>query len=168
MGHSNYRFDPATPNHIPMLLDWMKAPDVQQWWGAPDDHVRVLQEDVANPALDMRIVTLNDTPFALVQDYDVHHWDKPLYAEHPKGSRAIAAFIGVPDMLGKGHGRRFLSERVEAIIKAGAPLVAIDPAAKNTRAIRAYRAAGFSGSAVQTDEDGLSVIPMIYKKDSSQ
>ncbi len=152
---------------IPMLLDWMQTPDVQQWWGAPEDHRRVLEGDIANPALDMRIVS-GGAPFALVQDYDAHHWPKPAYADLPKGTRAMAAFIGVPELLGKGLGRVFLQARAEALIIAGAPLVAIDPAADNTRAICAYRAAGFSGDAVIIDEDGVAVMPMIFKKDQNR
>jgi aminoglycoside 6'-N-acetyltransferase len=123
----------------------------------------VLEGDIANPALNVQIVS-EGAPFALVQDYDAHHWPKPAYAALPKGTRALAAFIGVPALLGQGLGRAFLRARAEAILAAGAPLVAIDPAVKNTRAIRAYRAAGFSGDAEIIDEDGIAVIPMIFTK----
>ena len=163
MPTANLSFRAATLADIPMLLDWMQTPAVQLWWGAPDDHQRVLEGDIANPALDVQIVS-GSQPFALVQDYDAHHWPKPAYAALPKGTRAMAAFIGVPALLGQGLGRTFLRARAEAILAAGAPLVAIDPAAKNTRAIRAYRSAGFSGDAKIIDEDGIAVIPMIFTK----
>ena len=156
----------ATPADIPMLLDWMKTPDVQRWWGAPDDHQQVLKGDIANPALDIRIVSAG-MPFALVQDYDAHHWAKTAYANLPEGTRAMAAFIGVPEQLGRGLGRAFIKARASALLDAGAPVVAIDPAVKNTRAIRAYRAAGFSGDAEIIDEDGVAVIPMTFTKDAN-
>lgn len=163
----NLSFAEAVLADIPMLLEWMKTPDVQQWWGAPEGHRQVLEGDIANPALDLRIVS-SGQPFALVQDYDAHHWPKLVYANLPKGTRAIAAFIGVPTLLGQGLGRAFIRTRAEAILDAGAPLLAIDPAAENTRAIRAYRAAGFSGHAEMIDEDGIAVIPMTYKRGESQ
>ncbi len=159
-------FRAATPADIPMLRDWMKTPDVQQWWGAPEDHQRVLENNIANPALDMRIVSTSQ-PFALVQDYDAHHWPKTAYASLPIGTRAMAAFIGVPALLGQGLGRAFIRARVRALLAADAPMVAIDPAAENARAIRAYRAAGFSGDVEIIDEDGVAVIPMIFKKDEN-
>ncbi|HIP24200.1 MAG TPA: GNAT family N-acetyltransferase [Rhodobacteraceae bacterium] len=166
MQTDNLSFAEATLADIPMLLDWMNTPDVRQWWGAPEDHKRVLEGDIANPALDVQIVS-SGQPFALVQDYDAHHWPKSAYVAMPKGTRAMAAFIGVPALLGQGLGRVFIRTRANAILSAGAPLVAIDPAAKNTRAIRAYRAAGFAGDAEITDEDGVAVIPMTYKKGES-
>jgi aminoglycoside 6'-N-acetyltransferase len=61
----------------------------------------------------------------------------------PAGSRAIDAFIGEPNMIGRGHGAAFLQRLALLLIDAGAPVVAIDPDAANLRARRAYARAGF-------------------------
>ena len=62
----------------------------------------------------------------------------------PPGSRAIDAFIGEPDMLGIGHGTRFLR-----------------PDPDNVRARHAYGRAGFSGDRLVETADGPAAL-MIF------
>jgi aminoglycoside 6'-N-acetyltransferase len=119
------------------------TPEVVRWWGNPAEQYALLEQDLANPLMVMRIVACDGRPFAYVQDYDVHTWPQAHFAHLPEGARGIDAFIGVPGMIGRGHGAAFLRERATELIAAGAPLVAIDPDAANLRARRAYAKAGF-------------------------
>jgi aminoglycoside 6'-N-acetyltransferase len=57
----------------------------------------------------------------------------------PQGSRAIDSFIGWPSMVGCGHGSAYLGLLAQRLCAEGAPLVAIDSAADNLRALRAYK-----------------------------
>jgi aminoglycoside 6'-N-acetyltransferase len=93
----------------------------------------------------MRIVSFNGRPFAYAQDYEVHAWPQAHLAHLPKGPRAIDSFIGLPSMIGKGHGAAYLRLPAEQLCEVGAPLVAIDPDVDNVRARRAYAKAGFVG-----------------------
>jgi aminoglycoside 6'-N-acetyltransferase len=126
-----------------MLRAWLATPEVARWWGDPHEQYALLEEDLRNPLMVMRIVAFDGQPFAYVQDYHVHTWPQPHFADLPQGARGIDAFIGVPDMIGQGHGAAFLRARAMQLIAAGASLVAIDPDASNTRARRAYARAGF-------------------------
>ena len=148
-----YAFRGVLRSDLPMLRRWLKTPEVVRWWGDPDEQARLLEEDLANPLMVMRIVTHEGAPFAYVQDYDVHSWPQPHLAKLAYGARAIDAFVGEPAMIGQGHGRVFLRLLAERLIREGAPLVAIDPDLENVRARSAYAAAGFREiGAVQTVE----------------
>lgn len=59
------------------------------------------------------------------------------------GSRGIDQFIGVPEMIGRGHGPAFIRVHLMRLFAAGAPAIGTDPNPANTRAIRAYEKAGF-------------------------
>jgi aminoglycoside 6'-N-acetyltransferase len=105
----------------------------------------LLQKDLDELRMVMRIVSYEGRPFAYVQDYDVHAWPQPHFNHLPAGSRAIDTFIGEPSMIGQGHGSAFLRLLAERLRAEGAPVVAVDPDAGNLRARRAYEKAGFCG-----------------------
>ena len=133
-----YAFRPATRDDLPMLRNWLATPEVVRWWGDPAEQYALLEQDLANPLMAMRIVAFDTQPFAYVQDYGVHTWPQAHFAHLPEGARGIDAFIGVPDMIGRGHGAAFLRQRAMQLIAEGASAVAIDPDASNLRARRAY------------------------------
>jgi aminoglycoside 6'-N-acetyltransferase len=140
----DYRFAPVVADHLAMLGAWLRTPEVTRWWGDPDGQLALLTEDVADAIMVMRLVSYRGQPFGYVQDYSIDQWPQPHLAGLPAGARAMDAFIGVPDMIGRGHGQRFLRLRAEQLLQAGASAVAIDPDAANVRAQRAYQGAGFS------------------------
>jgi aminoglycoside 6'-N-acetyltransferase len=90
----------------------------------------------------------------------VYSWPQPHFAWLPVGTRAIDAFIGEPEMLGRGHGARFLRLLVERLLSEGAPVVAIDPGVSNLRARRAYEKAGFRAGPVVETGEGPAVLMM--------
>ena len=148
-----YEFRPATRDDMPMLRAWLRTPEATRWWGDPAEQEALLREDLDNPLMTMRIVSCDGRPFAYGQDYAVDSWPQPQFAGLPPGTRAIDTFIGVPEMIGCGHGAAYLRRLAEQLIAAGAPLVAIDPDVENLRARRAYAKAGFRTRAqVETDE----------------
>jgi aminoglycoside 6'-N-acetyltransferase len=182
-----YTFRPATRADLPMLRTWLATPEVVRWWGDPAEQYALLEEDLGNPLMVMRIVACEGRPFAYVQDYDVHTWPQAHFAHLPDGARGIDAFIGVPGMIARGHGAAFLRERAEQLIShqpekcicaadvsggaplavfgsadarkiAGAPVVAIDPDTANLRARRACAKAGFAGDEVTATEAGPIVV----------
>jgi aminoglycoside 6'-N-acetyltransferase len=108
-------------------------------------------------------VSCDDRPFAYAQDYDVGSWPQVQFAELPAGSRAIDAFIGEPDMIGRGHGSAFLQLLAQRLIEQGAPLVAIDPDARNIRARKAYRNAGFVEQRLFALDGGDDIALMIFR-----
>jgi len=138
-----YSLRPATEADLPMLRRWLRTPEVVRWWGDPEEQAVLLEGDLREPLMVMRIVQLDRMPFAYAQDYDVGSWPQPQFAHLPKGSRAIDAFIGEAGMIGRGHGSQFLRLLAIELRQQGAPVVAIDPDLDNWRARRAYHRAGF-------------------------
>ena len=156
-----YAFRPATHDDLPLLRRWLNTPEAVRWWGDPAEQEDLLREDLDNPQMTMRIVSLDGRPFAYAQDYEVHAWPQPHLAHLPRGTRAIDTFIGEPDMVGRGHGSRYLRLRAGQLLAAGAPLIAIDPDADNVRAQHAYAKAGFRVEARVETESGPAML-MIF------
>lgn len=156
-----YEFRPATMRDLDLLRGWQAAPHVNLWWGneEPFDATELADQRVCR-----LIVSLEDRPFAYIQDYAVHGWEQHHFGCLPKGSRGIDQYIGEADMIGLGHGPEFIRRRMTELFTAGAPIVATDPHPDNARAIAAYRKLGFRdlGPAEQT-EWGI-VVPMATSK----
>jgi aminoglycoside 6'-N-acetyltransferase len=157
-----YAFRPVAWDDFPLIERWLQTPEVVRWWGDPADELALLRGDMSEPQMTMLLVTCDGTPFAYAQHFEVHAWPQPHLADLPAGARAVDAFIGEPDMLGRGHGSAFLSLLVEALVRDGAPLVAIDPDEDNERARRAYANAGFRDEGIVPTE-GSPVALMLYR-----
>ena len=139
-----------------MLEAWTREPHVAEWWDADPYTVDGLQD----PRVAMRIVEADGTPFAFAQDYAVHGWEDHHFAHLPCGSRGLDQFIGLPAMVGLGHGSAFLAQRMGELFAAGAPVLAVDPHPDNARAIAAYRKAGFQIAGEARDTAWGRILPM--------
>jgi len=159
----NYSFRPATHADLSLLRQWLRTPEVVRWWGDPVEQGALLEGDLNEPLMVMRIVSLDGRPFAYAQDYDVGCWPQRRFAHLPAGSRAIDAFIGDPEMIGRSHGAAFLRQLAELLLEQGAPAVAIDPDLTNHRARRAYAKAGFVEDRwANVGDDNISV--MLFRR----
>ena len=159
----SYSFRPAEHSDLPQLRQWLQTPEVVRWWGDPVEQAALLEADLSEPLMAMRIVSLDGRPFAYAQHYDVGSWPQHQFLHLPAGSRAIDAFIGEPDMIGCGHGATFLRRLARRLIDEGASLVAIDPDAGNLRARRAYARAGFVDDPT-ADVGGDNVSVMLFRR----
>jgi aminoglycoside 6'-N-acetyltransferase len=155
---SPYAFRPAAREDLPLLLRWLRTPEVIRWWGDPQEQAALLRDDLDEPAMVMRIVSLAGRPFAYAQDYAVHAWPQPHFAHLPEGARAIDSFIGEAAMIGCGHGSIYLRLLAKRLLAEGAPVVAIDPDRDNFRARCAYAKAGFRGDTVVETEHGSAIL----------
>jgi aminoglycoside 6'-N-acetyltransferase len=127
---------------LPLIDAWRARPHVIEWWGDPS--VEPETEKLGDSRIRMWLVEHARRPFAFLQDYDVHGWDPHPFAYLPQGSRGLDLFIGEADMVGRGHGQRFLRQHVEQMFADGAPAAGADPHPDNVRARRAYEKAGFA------------------------
>ena len=143
---SRYAFRRATAADLAMIAGWIQTPDVAQWWVEADGSPAPLidEDDLAAPDMRAWIVSLGGEPFAYLQDYDPHAWPGHHFAHLPPGSRGIDQFIGMPAMIGGGHGSAFIRAFVDGLFAAGVPALGTDPHPTNARAIRAYAKAGFA------------------------
>jgi aminoglycoside 6'-N-acetyltransferase len=167
MNSSSYSFRPVTSDDLPLLKRWLQTPEVTRWWGDPAVEAALIEEDLAVPEMAQWVVSLVDRPFAYAQAYEVHAWPQAHLSHLPPGTMAIDAFIGEHDMIGQGHGGRFLRLLAEQLIESGAPVIAIDPDINNLRAQRAYYRAGFRGDMAVETLHGF-VLPMTFSRQSSE
>ena len=156
-----YAFRPMTHDDLPMVRAWIRTPEVAPWWdGGVDDD---LEEGLDSADTRQWIVSLDGRPFAYMQDYDPHAWPGHHFAHLPPGSRGIDQSIGVPELLGRGHGSAFIREHVDRLFADGAPAVGTDPHPDNALAIRAYEKAGFRRGEAQDTDWGLALLMTRYK-----
>lgn len=160
---SLYTFRIITDDDLPMVEEWLHSPEATQWWGEPSEQLALIREDFTIDEMRQWIVSCDGAPFAYAQAYEVHAWPQPHLAHLPQGTMAIDTFIGVSEMVGRGHGSAYLRSLTEMLIAEGAPCVAIDPDLTNVRARKAYRNAGFRDEAEVLTDTG-PVLLMIFRR----
>jgi aminoglycoside 6'-N-acetyltransferase len=141
---SLYSFRRMTETDLAMLRGWLETPDARAWWGDIEAEMISVAGDLHEPGMRLWIVSHDGAPFAFLQDYDPHAWPDHPYRDLPVGTRGIDQTIGVPALLGRGHGSAFIRQHVARLFAEGAPCVVTDPDPGNARAIRAYEKAGFA------------------------
>jgi aminoglycoside 6'-N-acetyltransferase len=138
-----YDFRPVTEKDLPMIAGWLAEPHVAEWWDDPETEIAGIRDHIDSISVEPLIVELDGKPIAYLQSYDPHMEDDHPYADQPFGTLGIDLSIGVPDLVGVGHGSAIVRQFVEQLFEEGVPRVIIDPDPANGRAIRAYEMAGF-------------------------
>jgi aminoglycoside 6'-N-acetyltransferase len=144
MPSPTYQFRAVTPADLPLLRDWLWRGQVREWWGDPVRGLAAIAEHIVDPAVSPYIVECDEVPIGYIQSWDPHAEADHPCRDQPLGTRGIDQFIGVPELIGQGHGTAFIRLFVESLFKAGAPRVITDPNPGNARAIRAYAKVGFT------------------------
>jgi aminoglycoside 6'-N-acetyltransferase len=152
-----YLFHPMTSDDLPVIRRWLETPDVVRWWGAPDEQYALVSSDLDHPDMDQFMVAFGDQPFGYIQCYALSTWNQEL-GSHPCGARGIDQFIGVPDMIGCGHGSGFIRQFADRLLATGIPRLVTDPDPDNGRAVRAYAKAGFQTERLVDTPDGPALL----------
>ena len=122
-----YRFRPLSISDLPLVGQWLSHPHVAEWWGDPVPALAAIKDHLADPAMNLFIVSFGDMPIGYKQSYDPHaERDHPLH-DQPMGTLGIDQFIGEPALIGRGHGSAFIRAFVEQSFAAGVPRVVTDP-----------------------------------------
>ena len=153
----DYVFRPMSVSDLPTIRIWLETPEVMRWWGAPDEQYALVSGDLDHPDMDQFIVALDDCPFGYIQCYALGTWNQGFRA-HPDNTRGIDQFIGIPDMIGRGHGCGFIRQFVDGLLASGTPRVVTDPDPDNGRAVSAYAKAGFRSERLVDTPDGQSLL----------
>ncbi len=152
-----YTFRKATAADLGLLKEWKSQPHVREWWDSDEPSN---EDELGDTRVVRWIVSTVGRPFAYMQDYDVRGWEEHHFYQLPAGSRGVDQFIGEPDMIDKGHGSAFITERLNALFEEGVPMVATDPHPDNARAIAAYRKAGFREFGPSQETPWGLILPM--------
>ncbi|MBR0824872.1 GNAT family N-acetyltransferase [Bradyrhizobium manausense] len=154
---SAYTFRPMIAADLPLIGRWLRAPHVREWWGDPDEQYALVAGDLDEPAMDQFIVLAGGDPFGYLQCYRLTAWNTGL-GPQPEGTRGIDQFIGVSDMIERGHGSSFIRQFVDDQLQQGLPRMVTDPDPKNLRAVRAYEKAGFERIDMVETPDGPALL----------
>jgi aminoglycoside 6'-N-acetyltransferase len=119
-GVDDFRFVPLRSSDFSILTTWFAEPHVARWWREPSDLVSVEQSyGPLADGLDSTegfIAHLADRPIGYVQRYlidDDRTWRQTIWdALGQTGGMGIDYLIGEPDLVGRGIGRRLISEFV--------------------------------------------------------
>ncbi len=160
----DFRFDPLTQQHLPMLREWLLRPHVAQWWGDAEsiaelhsDYILAAGEPNATRAY---IAKLGAEPIGFIQSYVVMGsgggwWED----ETDPGARGIDQFLCEARQLNQGIGRRMIRAFVSRLFgDAGVSVIQTDPDPTNLRAVRCYAAAGFRAVTPVITPDGPALL----------
>jgi aminoglycoside 6'-N-acetyltransferase len=154
---ASYQFRPMSAGDLPLVREWLALPHVTEWWGDPDEQFGLVSGDMTEPAMDQYIVDIDNAPLGYLQCYRLTDWNTG-FGPQPDGTRGIDQMIGVPDMIGRGHGSAFIRVFIEDLLTTGTPRVVTDPDPDNARAIKAYEKAGFRKDHLVDTPDGVALL----------
>jgi aminoglycoside 6'-N-acetyltransferase len=152
-----YVFRAMTTADLSLIRRWLGTPEVVRWWGNADEQYDLVSGDLDHPDMDQFVVSFEGRAFAYIQTYTLSTWNQG-FGLHPKKTRGIDQFIGEPEMIGRGHGSRFIRDFVEGLLCDGIPRVVTDPDPANARAARAYEKAGFERDRIVDTPDGPALL----------
>lgn len=128
-----------TGDDVPLLTRWRADERIATWWqDSPADEAGVRAKYVGNPErahITHAIAERDGLPVGYVQWYAAP-------AVGGEGAWAIDVHVA-PELIGSGLGSRLVRLVARRLLDTVAERVVIDPAPRNTRAIRAYEKAGF-------------------------
>lgn len=138
-----YGFTKAGKKDLPRLRTWLSSPHLSGWWTPNEDELSSALANEAGQAA--YLADHHGFPFAFIYVCDPAH--DPALSEqidYPKGTVRIDQFVGDGDMIGHGHGVKFLKSFVAAIKETPGieKLIAL-PHKDNPFAQRSFSQSGF-------------------------
>jgi aminoglycoside 6'-N-acetyltransferase len=152
-----YVFRPMSAGDLALVQRWLETPEVVRWWGQPDEQYALVSGDLDHPDMDQFIVAVGEQPFGYIQCYALSTWNQS-FGSQPSATRGIDQFIGISDMIGRGHGSGFIRQFVDGLLGQGIPRVVTDPDPDNARAVRSYAKAGFRSERLVDTPDGPALL----------
>jgi len=155
----HYTFRELRRDDLKVIAKWLAEPHVAQWWGDPAKGLQEIEAALGDIATEPVMVEMDGRPIAYLQNYDPHLEDDHPYQDQPTGTLGLDISIGVPELVGKGHGSGIIRQFAAELFAEGVPRLIVDPHPDNVRAIRAYSRAGFEAFDTRTTtEYGPAVI----------
>jgi RimJ/RimL family protein N-acetyltransferase len=146
-----FRFRHLSPNDFPLMLEWLSAKHVREWWNDGDDTLEKVAAHYGAVDETRRFLLLDDEkPIGYFQYY---------FAEN--NSIGIDQFIGDETYLNRGVGEKTIKMFVELIAEKHNPaFIILDPSPENARAVRCYEKVGFCHYETRKLENGEAAYMM--------
>jgi len=160
----NISFKPLCESDFPLMLKWLEAPHVKQWWDL--DIVWTLElvqrkySSYANGYKNLKlndqiikkpiyafIIFAGDVPIGYMQYYNSHDFPPEQsyncseFLEHCAG---LDWYIGEVEFIGKGIASQIFLLFLEQFVFCKFDHVLVDPDSQNTKAIHIYEKIGFT------------------------
>ena len=163
-------FRPLAESDLPLLLEWLHRPHLQEWWRSGETTLEELREkylprilgvDDARPFL----ACLDGTPVGYIQYYRASEGDPDWWPDRPgPGVLGIDQFLVDEERLGKGLGTSMVSGFCRMLLEdPSVTEIRVDPRPDNVRAIRCYGKAGFRRGRAITTPDGPAVMMVLRR-----
>lgn len=165
-------------SHFPLLLKWLMAPHVKEYWDQDVNWTLALIEakyssyarrykivDGIEKAIKAYIIEADKHPIGYIQAYNAHDFLPSTQLTHlPENLGAFDILVGEEEYLGKGIGSNAITEFLQKHADAYSHILA-DPDSNNITAIKCYEKAGFVKMLKQKDNDKIW---MIWEKPGAQ
>ncbi len=169
----HFDFRPMSAADLPLLLEWLQRPHLQDWWHGETSLKDVRRNylpaqedfDTARPY----IVYLNGDPVGYIQYYRVAEGKQEWWPDKPgAGVLGIDQFLADENQLNRGIGTAMITQFTRLLMKDfRIQEIRVDPHPDNIRAIRAFQKAGFREVGPITTPDGPALM-MILRRDYSE
>ncbi len=149
---SQIGFRPVVQADYPLLANWLERPHWRQWWGDPETELGYIRDMVEgrDTTCEPFVFSVEGVPAGYIQVWKVAPHQNPEWAtDNPWLMWLPAEAVGVDlsladgERLGRGIGSAVLRLFCEELVMRGHATIVIDPDPANTRAVAAYRKAGF-------------------------
>ena len=160
-------FRSVCESDFPLLLEWLKAPHVAQWWDCAEIAIKKIEKHIEDKNVWPFLTLLDGDPFGYLQicSLDVERNKEISHLALPTGTMGFDQLIGPEDKVGKGLGPRFMDLMIKRLFDEGVPVVLVDPHPNNIFAIRAYEKAGFERLDKASADDGQAQFMIRYAQE---
>lgn len=142
-----YRFRTPENRDADLLHGWVHQPHAADWWTPAQEDLVDLKtgNKERQEGFQHFIVSHGGRDFAYIQCYDPsarpEKWEGHV---PPAGTVCIAQFIGDPEMIGFGHGSKFIQAFIEEAKNIpGITRIVAAPHPENVHGIRCFKQVGF-------------------------
>jgi len=144
-------FRPMKADDLPLFADWLAQPHWREWWGDPQTEIGYIRDMLAGLDTTRPYIFLIDGhPGGYIQMWFIADQQAsgfahayPWLMDLPSGGIGVDLSIGDPALLSRGIGSAVLGAFTRELDRRGFGPIIIDPDPANSRAVKAYRKAGF-------------------------
>ena len=135
-------FVPVNNSHRPLLRKWLASPHVREWWGDPEQELKLIAHDKDIDGTEGFAIMLDEVPVGYIQSWVPSQFDNEGWEQRLSPLvRGIDVFIGETSAL--VNGAAIIRAFTHRLFAEGRQHSVIDPNKQNLRAIRAYEKEGF-------------------------